>query len=116
MTISFIGCLWAAKAAMLPALAICALLIDAAVQTNSVVSRRTVFGTAPAIRGRVNALYMTTQFAGGAAGSIIGTLSYHWGGWTGTAWTGACAGFLLLMLLACELVSQRRRIRLDRLN
>jgi hypothetical protein len=60
MTASFIGCLWAAEAAALPLLVACAILIDMSVQTNSVVSRRTVFGTAPAIRGRVNALCMTT--------------------------------------------------------
>jgi predicted MFS family arabinose efflux permease len=108
LTLSFIGCLWTAEAALL---AVCAVLIDASVQTNSVVSRRTVFGTAPAIRGRVNALYMTTQFAGGAAGSILGTLSYHWGGWVGTACTGIGAGTVLLGLLACEMDSRRRRTR-----
>jgi hypothetical protein len=111
LTLSFIGCLWTAEAALLPLLAVCAVLIDASVQTNSVVSRRTVFGTAPAIRGRVNALYMTTQFAGGAAGSILGTLSYHWGGWVGTACTGIGAGTVLLGLLACEMDSRRRRTR-----
>jgi predicted MFS family arabinose efflux permease len=111
MTVSFIACLWAADAAVLPLLVACAVLIDASVQTNSVVSRRTVFGTAPAIRGRVNALYMTAQFAGGATGSIVGTVSYHWGGWAGTALTGAGSGIVLLGFLACELGARRRGFR-----
>jgi MFS family permease len=102
LALSFLVSIWAAGEAVLPLLVVCAVLIDASVQTNSVVSRRTVFGTAPEIRGRVNAIYMTCQFAGGAAGSIVGTLSYHWGGWAGTAWVGVGAGVLLLGLLGCE--------------
>jgi predicted MFS family arabinose efflux permease len=102
LTASFFGSLFAERAAILFALVAFAVLIDAAVQTNSVVSRRTVFGTPAAIRGRVNALYMTFQFAGGAAGSIIGTLSYHEEGWAGTAATGIGVGLVLLGLFACE--------------
>jgi predicted MFS family arabinose efflux permease len=107
LALSFLTSIWATSAAVLPLLVICAVLIDAAVQTNSVVSRRTVFGTAPEIRGRVNAIYMSCQFAGGAAGSIVGTLSYHWGGWACTAGVGLAAGVLLLVLLGCEVASQR---------
>ena len=79
------------------------MLLDASVQTNQVVSRRTVFNTSPAIRGRVNALYMTATFIGGAAGSLTGTVTYHWGGWNATAATGVAIGLVLLVLLALEL-------------
>jgi predicted MFS family arabinose efflux permease len=103
LTVSFIGCLFSEKAAMLALLAVFSVLIDGAVQTNSVVSRRTVFGTAPSIRGRVNAIYMTTQFAGGAAGSIVGTLTYHSFGWAGVACVGAGLGIILLLLLSIEM-------------
>ncbi len=38
---------------------------------------------------------MTVTFAGGALGSVLGSLTYHHGGWTTTALTGggiwACA-------------------------
>jgi predicted MFS family arabinose efflux permease len=108
LALAFLGTIWGAHEATLPLLALFAVLLDAAVQTNSVVSRRTVFGTPPATRGRVNALYMTSQFAGGATGSILGTVSYHWGGWAGTAGIGVAVGLLLLGLLLCELLGARR--------
>ena len=105
--LSFLGTGWAARGAMLALLAVFAVLIDAAVQTNQVVSRRTVFGTAPAIRGRVNAIYMTTTFAGGAMGSILGTITYRGGGWSATAGAGCVMGLVLLGLLVCEMRAGR---------
>ena len=94
---------WAVTAlAMLPLIA-ATVLLDAAVQTNQVVSRRTVFGTAAAIRGRVNALYMTATFIGGAAGSLLGTLTFSQGGWSTTAAAGAALGIAGLGLLAIEM-------------
>ena len=61
------------------------------------------------IRGRVNAIYMTINFMGGAAGSILGALTYHRGGWTMTADAGAALGLLLLALFAAEGLGARRR-------
>ena len=111
MALAFAGSAWATSAGVMAALVVFGVLIDAAVQTNSVVSRRTVFGTPPAIRGRVNAIYMTCQFAGGATGSITGTVSYHLGAWRGTAGTGVAIGVILLGLLLCERATAKRRIR-----
>lgn len=94
--------LWAVGAAALLPLVVFTVMLDASVQTNQVVSRRTVFGTPPAIRGRVNALYMTATFVGGASGSLLGTLSYEAGGWRGTAGSGIAMGVVLLALFATE--------------
>jgi predicted MFS family arabinose efflux permease len=107
VALAFGGLGWAASAAMMVWLVVMAVCLDAAVQTNSVVSRRTVFGTAPAIRGRVNALYMTANFIGGAIGSLLGSATYHGGGWTATAATGVAIGLVLLGLLGLELRSRR---------
>ncbi len=79
-----------------------AILVDAAVQMNHGVSQRVVYTTPAPIRGRVNAIYMTVTFVGGAAGSMLGALTYHHGGWTTTALTGAAAGLLLLLIQATE--------------
>ena len=108
MAVCFALTLWAVGAAALVPLALFSVMLDAAVQTNQVVSRRTVFGTPPAIRGRVNALYMTATFVGGALGSLLGTLTYETGGWRGTACTGIAMGIVLLALFATE---QRRAWR-----
>ena len=94
---------WAVAATALLPLIVATVMLDASVQTNQVVSRRTVFGTPAAIRGRVNALYMTATFIGGAVGSLLGTITYHVGGWTATAGTGVATGLILLGLLSLEM-------------
>ncbi len=103
LALSFLGTGWTAGAGLMALLIVFTVLLDASVQTNQVVSRRTVFGTSPAIRGRVNALYMTATFTGGALGSLTGTVTYHWGGWTATAGTGVAIGLVCLALLTIEL-------------
>jgi len=98
--LSFLGSLWLVAAGMLAAFAAVAVLVDAAVQMNHVVSQRVIYTTAAPIRGRVNAIYMTVTFAGGAAGSMLGALTYHQGGWTATALTGAAIGAASLLIQA----------------
>lgn len=99
---------WAAAAGLLSALLILTALLDAAVQTNMVVSQRIVFSVPAEIRGRVNALYMTIMFLGGAVGSVLGTVTYHGGGWTATAATGGVMGLLMLGLFALRHLGRRR--------
>ena len=106
---AFAATAWAVGAAALIPLVMFAVILDASVQTNQVVSRRTVFAAAPALRGRVNALYMTATFAGGALGSLAGSLTYRMAGWTGTAAAGVAIGAALLVLLATELRVSRQR-------
>lgn len=94
---------WAVAATALLPLIVATVILDASVQTNQVVSRRTVFGTPAEIRGRVNALYMTATFIGGAIGSLLGTITYNSGGWSATAGTGVATGLVLVGLLALEM-------------
>ena len=107
LALAFAGTGWAVGALALVPLVVSTVVLDAAVQTNQVVSRRTVFGTAPSIRGRVNALYMTATFIGGALGSLLGTVTFHGGGWAATAGTGVAMGVGLLGLLGLEVRSRR---------
>ncbi len=71
LALCFAGTGWAVAALWLSPVVVLTVLLDASVQTNQVVSRRTVFGTPAEIRGRVNALYMTATFIGGAGGSVL---------------------------------------------
>lgn len=112
--VSFLVSDWWVAAGALAAFALVAVLIDAAVQMNQVVSQRVIYTTPAATRGRVNAIYMTVTFVGGAAGSMLGALTYHHGGWGTTALTGAAAGLALLLIQATEpqaLRGQQRWIR-----
>ena len=102
LCLAFFATGWAAAATALVVLAVLAVVMDAAVQTNLVISQRVVFAVPDEIRGRANAVFVTTLFAGGAIGSMLGTLTYHYGGWTGTAITGGTMGAAALLLLAIE--------------
>jgi hypothetical protein len=42
---------------------------------------------------------MTCLFAGGAVGSVLGTITYHWGGWAATASAGGLVGALVLVMV-----------------
>ncbi len=106
--VSFLITGWAAIAMALPVLVIFAVILDGAVQTNQITSQKIIFASGAAIRGRVNALYMTCVFIGGAIGSVLGTLTYHQGGWTGTALVGAGLAVVALGLYAVEQLTSRR--------
>ena len=103
LNLSFFASCWtAAGTAALAGLTVLAVLIDAAVQANQVIGQRVIFGVSAEHRGRVNAIYMTCLFAGAAAGSMLGTATYHRGGWIATGGTGVAIGTLLLALVVVE--------------
>jgi predicted MFS family arabinose efflux permease len=80
----------------------CTVLLDVGVQTNMILSQRIVFTVPSAIAGRANGIYMTVLFAGGALGSVLGTILYEWGGWSAVAGGGASLGLLALVLFYLE--------------
>ncbi|WP_024276523.1 MFS transporter [Hyphomicrobium sp. 802] len=82
----------------LAALVVITILFDAAIQTNQITSQRIIFSVPQEVRGRVNAIYMTINFIGGAIGSVLGTITLHWGGWSTTAATGTAIGIILLLI------------------
>jgi predicted MFS family arabinose efflux permease len=99
---SFLATIWATAAGLLAILVVLAILLDAAAQGNQIFSQRILFSLPADIRGRINALYMTLMFLGGAAGSTLGAATYHWGGWTLTAILGCGLGALALALFGIE--------------
>jgi predicted MFS family arabinose efflux permease len=102
LALGFFGSGWAVAAGAMAVLVVLTLLIDAAVQINQVVSQRVIFSLSGEARGRINAVYMTTAFFGGAIGSTLATTAYHAGGWTATAIAGGIIGVLALLLFATE--------------
>ena len=102
VTLSFLLAGWAAAAGALVALAAVAVLLDAAAQVNQVVGQRVILGLPAHARGRVNGIYMTFVFLGGAAGSAMASLSFVHGGWRLTCVCGAVLGLLALALFATE--------------
>ena len=66
-------------------LALSAVLLDFAVQGTNVLSVRDIYALRPEARARINSVYMTSVFVGGAISSALtGVIQAHWG-WTGVA-------------------------------
>lgn len=49
-----------------------------------------IFRLRPDSKSRINAIYMTAYFIGGACGSALGVYSWHHGGWSMTCLAGLC--------------------------
>jgi predicted MFS family arabinose efflux permease len=77
-----------------------AILLDFAVQLNMVLGQREVYELEPQSRARLNAVYMTSIFAGGTLGSLVASPAYQAFGWAGAASLMAlCAGLALLLFI-----------------
>ena len=91
---------WSAHAHSLAGLVVAGVALDAAVQANQVCGQRTIYALAPSLRGRLNAVYITCLFAGGAVGSALATTLYATGGFILTAGAGVGAGVMALVAFA----------------
>lgn len=77
-------------------LVVVAIVLDAGISSHLVLSQRVIFALGAEQRGRFNAIFMATFFAGGALGSALGGWSYAQGGWSQAAWTGLAFALLAL--------------------
>jgi len=74
-------------------------LLDAGVQASHLANQTIIFGLSPALRNRINAVYMVSYFIGGAAGTIAAAAAWERWGWTAVSALGAgFAGVGLLPL------------------
>lgn len=89
-------------AALLPgsvlALAVAAVLLDCAVQTSLVLGQRAIYATRPEARSRMNTVFITTFFLGGALGSAVSGALFASAGWQTTALVGAALPVVGLVL------------------
>jgi predicted MFS family arabinose efflux permease len=107
LALSFAGTILSVNALALIPLVILTIVLDAAVQMNQIVSQRIIFSSPAELRGRVNAIYMTSIFAGGASGAVAGTILYHHGGWNMAATAGILLGVIPFLLFMVELAATR---------
>lgn len=108
LAFSFAGSIVAVDMLALAVLVVLGIVLDAAVQANQIVSQRLIFSVAPERRGRVNAIYMTSIFMGGALGSVTATMLYQWGGWAAAATVGALLGVIPFLMFMVEIAMSRR--------
>jgi len=91
MLLSFLV-LWLAGRS-LAGLVVGVVLLDMGAQASHISNQTRIYSLAPEVRNRLNTVYMVAYFAGGAAGSALG--SFAWERWD---WGGVCAcGALFLV-------------------
>ncbi|MCV4262725.1 MFS transporter [Pseudomonas capsici] len=86
-------------------LAVTGVVLDFCVQMNLVVGQRAVYALDAASRSRLNALYMTSIFIGGAIGSSVASVLFDHGGWI---WISVVGTALPLIALLVFLRDSRR--------
>jgi len=89
-------------------LVVAAIVVDMAVAANIVLGQRAIFALGAEVRGRLNGIYFSLFFVGGAAGSAAGGWVYAQYGWHAVLLLGmALPGAALLYWLSEYLASTR---------
>ncbi|GJH10393.1 MFS transporter [Caballeronia novacaledonica] len=91
------------------ALVVTGVVLDFAVQMNMVLGQREIYALHAASRNRLNAVYMTSIFVGGAFGSALASPLYERGGWTLVATVATV--FPLVALAHFILIGRRHSAR-----
>ncbi|NBF01400.1 MFS transporter [Pseudomonas sp. Fl5BN2] len=89
-------------------LAVTGVVLDFCVQMNMVLGQRAVYTLDAHSRSRLNALYMTSIFIGGAFGSSIASAVYEHGGWLWIVIVGSAFPLLALARFLCAPTEARR--------
>jgi hypothetical protein len=63
-------------------------LLDGGMQCGQIANQTRIFGLGESIRGRVNTIYMTSTFVGGALGALGGATAWTLGGWVAVCTLG----------------------------
>jgi predicted MFS family arabinose efflux permease len=107
--------LWGAETAHLStsvhlaALVVGVIVLDMGAQITQVANQTRIFGLVPSARSRINTVYMTVYFTGGAAGSALATIAWvHW------RWNGVCCLALGMIAMAGVWHANGRRSEGDR--
>lgn len=77
-------------------------LLDAGVQANHLTNQTVIFGLAPELRSRLNALYMVGYFAGGALGTVAASAAWSFGRWPAVCALGGALALLGMLPLRGE--------------
>ncbi|GLW17736.1 MFS transporter [Streptomyces sp. NBRC 13847] len=83
------------------------IVLDLAVQAVHISNQNMVFGVRPEARNRLNSVYMTSYFAGGAAGSALTSVVWGTSGWSGVCILGAALAAMAVLVWAADLLRRR---------
>ena len=88
--------------ASLVALVVGVIVLDFGIQSALVSNQHIIYALAPEARSRLNTIFMTGMFLGGAAGSALGSLAWSYGAWTAVSALGAALGVVALGIRAAD--------------
>jgi len=91
------ACLFLAPASI-PMMVAGILLVGAGAGFSHAANQATAFSIAPSARGRINSVYMSGYFAGGAVGTLVATQALLRGGWPAVCATGLSFALVNLLL------------------
>ncbi|UZR98519.1 MFS transporter [Chondrinema litorale] len=86
------------SSASLMGIIIGAFLLDVGVQSIHITNQTIIFDGNPDSRNRINTVYMTMYFIGGALGTLIGGSVWHYFKWQGISIAGFVIGLLLIIV------------------
>ncbi|WP_397452614.1 MFS transporter [Pseudomonas sp. NA-150] len=89
-------------------LAVTGVVLDFCVQMNMVLGQRAVYALDANSRGRLNALYTTSIFIGGAVGSAIASVLFDHGGWSWIVMAGSAFPLVALIAFLIHQAGERR--------
>ncbi|GAB3567559.1 MFS transporter [Amycolatopsis endophytica] len=95
-------------AGSLVALALAGVVLDLTVQGHQVLSQREIYGLREDARARINTVFMTTIFVGGAVASALAGSLYDGFGWAGPCLFGAALPVIGLVIWSVSTVRARR--------
>jgi predicted MFS family arabinose efflux permease len=84
-------------------------LLDFGNQAGQIANQARIFKLDPAARARLNTVYMVLTFAGGAAGTLIGTMAWRSAGWTAVGSAGLCMLALAALIVGASMGLRRRQ-------
>lgn len=100
--------LWAGNLVLL---ALAGVLLDLAVQSHQVLSQREIYGLRADARARINTVFMTSVFLGGALATGVSGAVHDSYGWTGVTLLGAALPLVGLAVWAVSTLGQLREAR-----
>jgi predicted MFS family arabinose efflux permease len=83
------------------------ILLDFASQSALVSHQHVIYALRPEARARINTIFMSSMFLGGATGSALASLAWEAGGWIGVCWLGVTLSACAILVTALK----RRRVR-----
>lgn len=85
-------------------LVLAGIVLDAGVQSHVVIGQRAIYSLAPQIRSRLNAIYLSLFFLGGACGSALAGIAFARGGLPLICLIGAAFPAIAVLVFATEYV------------